>query len=253
MNINGFSNKFAKKIPDTFFSWFMILALAAFLSACSVPPKVNPTAPVKPSQIPLQVPSPTASSTTLVSTAGAPSIIPSFPATQKPTFTPTVPPPTGTAAPPSPTSTETSTPSPTPPPAGVFAIKFNPPLVLDYSTDQWIDKTEYVNTEKMVNTLQYRELESCSIGPMGPSGFYPDKMKEVRLGSIDYQILPDQKTTGGNAVSYYFALRTSNGSIENDVGIAHFSVQSSPAESKQCRAAAEEVLGTLRRATQPKY
>jgi hypothetical protein len=139
------------------------------------------------------------------------------------------------------------------PPAGVFAIKFYPPLVLDYPADQWVDKSEYDNTEMMVNYLQNQELKTCAIGPMGPSGFYPESMKDVTLGNIDYQVLLDQNTTSGDTISYYFAISTSTGSIENDVGIAIFDVQSTPAEAKNCRAAAEKVLATLRRADQPMH
>ncbi len=92
----------------------------------------------------------------------------------------------------------------------------------------------------MINYLQNRELKTCIIRPMGASGFYPDNMEEMTLGNIRYQVLLDQKTTDGNAVSYYFA------NIKNEGGV--FAVLSSQTEAKKCRAAAEEVLATLRRA-----
>jgi hypothetical protein len=168
--------------------------------------------------------------------------------TLKPISTATTSRPTDTAAPPSPTPTDTVTPSPTLPPAGIFAIKFYPPLVLDYPTEQWIDKSEYDNTQRMVNYLHYRELKTCTIGPRGASGFYPENMDEITLGNIRYQVLLDQKTTDGNAISFYFA----NIEVKNEGGIPHFDVSSSLAEAEKCRTAAEEVLATLRRADQPK-
>ncbi len=148
--------------------------------------------------------------------------------------------------------TDTVMPSPTPPPAGTFVIKFYPPLVLDYPTDQWIDKSEYNNTEIMINYLQNIELTTCTITPMGASGFYPENMNEIILGNIRYQILPDQKITAGNMASYYFAISSSKGSIKGGAGIPHFVVQSSPLEGEKCRIAAEKVLATLRRPDQSK-
>ncbi len=141
----------------------------------------------------------------------------------------------------------TPTPLPTFPPAGIFAIKFYPPLVLDYPTDQWVDKSEYNNLQMMVNFLQNRELESCVIGPMGPSGFWPESTIDKRLGSIDYQAQLDQKTDTGDWISYYFAISAPAGIIDNEIGTAHFFVKSNPAEAKKCRVAAEDVLATLHR------
>lgn len=168
--------------------------------------------------------------------------------TPKPKSTATASRPTDTAAPPSPTFTDTITPSPTLPPAGVFAIKFYPPLVLDYPTELWLDKSEYDNPQMMVNYLQNKELKTCTIGPMGASGYYPENMKDITLGNIHYQVLLDQKTTDGKAVSYYFA----NIAVENEGGIPHFAVLSSQTEAKKCKAAAEEVFATLSQADQSK-
>jgi hypothetical protein len=209
---------------------YPLLFWMALSSACSSPNPSQSTPSIQASPLP---------SMTIMSTP-------------KPISTATASLPTDTAALPSPISTDTSTPSPTHPPAGIFAVNFYPPLVLDYPTEQWLDKSEYDNTQMMVNYLQNKELKTCTIGPMGPSGFYPENMQDVTLGNITYQRLLDQKTNTGNLVSYYFALSSSVGSIENEVGIAHFDVQSSPAEAKECRVASEEVLTTLRRTDQPK-
>lgn len=199
---------------------YPLLFCIALFSACSSPNQLQPTLSVQFS------PSPPMTKTS----------------TPEPTFIPT-----DTAALPSPTPTETITPSPTFPPAGIFAIKFYPPLVLDYPTDQWVDKSEYNNLQMMVNFLQNRELESCVIGPMGPSGFWPESTIDKRLGSIDYQAQLDQKTDTGDWISYYFAISAPAGIIDNEIGTAHFFVKSNPAEAKKCRVAAEDVLATLHR------
>lgn len=183
----------------------------------------------------------------LLSTTPSPTVITATTLQTETLPTKTIPAPTKTVAP-SLTPTETITPSPTLPPAGVFAIKFYPPLVLDYPTDQWVDKSEYENTEMMVNYLQNQELKTCTIGPMGASGFYPENMEETTLGGIQYQYVQDQTSSTGNVNSYYFALSSLNGNIESEAGIPHFYVQSSPTDAEKCKTAAEEVLATLRRA-----
>ena len=166
--------------------------------------------------------------------------------TPKPTSIPTVDRATNTTSPPSPSLIDTITPSPAFPPEGVFAIKFYPPLVLDYPAEQWLDQSEYDNTQMMVNYLQHRKMKTCTIGPMGASGFYPGNMDEIMLGSMGYQVLLDQQTTDGKVASYYFA------KIENEAGIPHFAVQYIPEEAEECRSAAEAVLATIRSPDQPK-
>lgn len=204
---------------------FILIFWIALLSACTSPNQLQSTQSVQVSASPSMTITYTPKS---VSTATSTSR------------------PVDTAMPPAPTPTDTITPSSALPPAGVFVIKFYPPLVLDYSTELWLDKSEYDNTQMMVNYLQNKELKTCNIGPMGASGYYPENMKDITLGNIHYQVILDQKTTDGNAVSVYFA------DIQNEAGIPHFSVQSSTAEAKRCGAAAEAVLATLRQADQSK-
>ena len=114
-----------------------------------------------------------------------------------------------------------------------------------------MDKSEYGNTKMMINFLQHSVLESCTIGPMGPSGFWPEDMSDKKLGSITYQVQYDQITSTGESVSYYFAISSTGARIDNDTGIAHFSVISNPSQAEGCKAAAEDVLATLRRADHP--
>lgn len=150
-----------------------------------------------------------------------------------------------------PRPTNTISLSPTHPPVGIFPVEFYPPLVLDYGPGQWVDKSEYGNTKMMNNFLQHSVLESCTIGPMGPSGFWPEDMTDKKLGSITYQVQYDQVTSTGESVSYYFAISAPGAGIDNDTGIAHFAVISNPSQADGCKAAAEDVLATLRRADHP--
>jgi hypothetical protein len=124
--------------------------------------------------------------------------------------------------------------------------------VLDYQPDQWIDTSEYGNAGMVLNYLQNKALKTCTIGTRGASGWYPDGMEEIILGTIHYQALLDQKISPGEVITVYFAENAPKGSIENEVGIPIFEVKSNTTEAKKCRAAAEEVLATLRRADQPK-
>lgn len=204
----------------------LIIACMNLITACASPNLENPSPPA-------------------VQPSPAPSI--TFAITHTPTFTQSA-----TRSPSTVTPTlspaDTSTPGPTLPPAGIFADKFYPPLVLEYATDLWIDRSEYDNPRMMVNILQHRELKRCEIGTMGPSGFWPEITIDMKLGSVNYQVQLDQKTEAGEWISYYFAISAPAGIIDNDTGTAHFYVKSSPAEAKQCRPAAEAVFGTLRRA-----
>lgn len=162
------------------------------------------------------------------------------------TYEPAVPDPTATSRP-----TRTISPSPSLPPEGILAVQFYPPLVLDFDPDQWEDKSEYGYTKMIVNYLQHRELDSCTIGPMGPSGFYPEGMTGKVLGSIEFQVQSDQAASTSQWVSYYFAITAPGGRIVNESGIAHFAVMYIPSQAEGCKAAAEEVLAALRRADNP--
>jgi hypothetical protein len=104
----------------------------------------------------------------------------------------------------------------------------------------------------MVNYLQNKELKTCTTSPMGPSGFWPERIIDLKLGRIDYQVQLDQKTETGDWISYYFAISAPAGIIDNETGTAHFFVKSTPAEAKKCRVASEEVLATLHRINQTK-
>lgn len=145
--------------------------------------------------------------------------------------------------------TRTATVQPTLPPEGTFSLKIYPPLILTYDSQLWADRSQYDNSEMMVNYLQHRRFRTCLLAPLGPSGYFPEHMDEKVIGDITYQVALDQKLSTGELSSNYFALSSAAGNIQyghND-GIAVFSVSSSAEEAADCRAAAEEVLATLRR------
>lgn len=164
--------------------------------------------------------------------------------------TPTLPvlPPTATlTAQPVPTLQTTPTPGGTQPPEGIFALKFYPPLVVEYDPVVWRDASEYNNALMMVNYLQHRALPGCSIGVMGPSGFYPSPMQRQRLDKIEYEIFRQESVQSGQTNIYYFASGASLAEIHKNVGIPVLIVQAFPEEIDQCEADAEIVLVTLRR------
>lgn len=139
------------------------------------------------------------------------------------------------------------TPASTQPPEGIFALKFYPPLVLEYDPTAWSDASEYNNPLMMVNFLQHRALQSCSIGVMGPSGFYPSPMQPQTVGEIEYDTFRQEGVQSGQTNIYYFALDASLTEIHNTAGIPILVVQAYPAEIDLCQADAEIVLATLRR------
>ena len=159
--------------------------------------------------------------------------------TLEPSTTPTHPNPTET---PPPESTETVM----PPPAGVFRLMFYPPLVMPYDPDLWMDESEYENTDQMINFLRHKRLETCTIGVRGPSGFYPDNMKTVRLGTIDYQVFTGDRLYAGKVMSDYFAVGSSGETIENETGIPIMELSAVPSEVEQCTVDAEKVFANLR-------
>lgn len=128
-----------------------------------------------------------------------------------------------------------------------FELYFYRPLVVDYDPAIWSDMSEPDNREMMVNYLQHREIESCTIGVRGPSGFYPENMQDVILGDITYQ-LNEQKLAGGAVIrDYFFKSKPTDAldDVHNTIGIPILQVQYQPSEGQDCQAAAEVVFATL--------
>jgi hypothetical protein len=129
-------------------------------------------------------------------------------------------------------------------PAGVFVLKFYPPLVLDYDITLWTDESQYENQAKTINYLQAKNLETCTIGPIGPSGFYPFPDEIVQLNGVNYQVKTLERPRVGFVSTYYFEDNSLTG-YDYDIGIIVLEVQASPDEWSQCKNQAEIVLATL--------
>ncbi len=134
----------------------------------------------------------------------------------------------------------------TPVPSGVFSILFYPPLVFDYDPSAWEDASSYADANAMLNFLQARPLQTCTLGPEGPNGDWPSQYEVVQLGKISYQF-SSQDNGHGDIVSLYL-LEGPSGSLPGYTGapgLPKFNVVASQAEWEQCKALAEKVLATL--------
>jgi hypothetical protein len=143
-----------------------------------------------------------------------------------------------------PSQTPTITPSPVP--SGVFALKFYPPLIMNYDPDVWVDKSEYTNTDWMINYLQSISLITCKIGVQGPTDFNgPVTWEEVQIGELKFSIPKFEQTDTSGLMS---AMYLENGSLEGYdyiPGIPIPVIISSSEEWTACKAIAEDVLKTL--------
>jgi hypothetical protein len=142
---------------------------------------------------------------------------------------------------PSPTSTATTVPTLTP---GVFSLQWYKPLVMDYDPNAWVDKSEPGNPDRYVNTLQSREVASCTIGVKLPSGWGDYPYQTVQLGKIDYTVYTFPDTPPGSITADYFADNSLTG-YDYGIGTPIPMVQSSTSEWSRCKTIAEKVLATL--------
>lgn len=191
----------------------LILLAVIGLAACSPPDPVSPTA----------LPSDTTA-------------LPVVTATVTRTLRPT-PLPTYTL-----TSTLLPTLTPTVVPEGTFALKFYPPTVLNYDPQTWVDRSEYDNVDRMINFLQARNLGSCTVSVMGPSGFGPPTDNQVVLGKNEFSVatLDETDSTIADRLSAaYFQY-----GVLEDYTIV-LMVTASRAEWVACQSMAEEVLESL--------
>jgi len=128
---------------------------------------------------------------------------------------------------------------------GLFQLSIYPPLFMDYDPSIWLDKSDLVYRAELVNYLQNKELESCSISVQGASGFYPENMPEITLGVITYQVHESESAEIGRVIKTYFAKSSIKGDVTSTAGMAALAVQASLSEAEQCNEAAKIVLGTL--------
>lgn len=213
-------------------TWFIVVIFALFfVQACTAKPEIRPTEVIEPSTSPSTI---TESEPTIV--AATSTVSP----TKRPTNTvsPTV------ASTPTVLPTETITMIVTPVPLGVFALLFYPPLVFDYDPSVWEDQSNFTDTSTIVNSLQARDLPTCSLGPQGPSGNYPPADEIVKLGNIQYEFSSGVSEVTGKVIALYIL----NSEIKGDNpenGLTKINVIASPTEWEQCKLLAEDVLSTL--------
>ena len=166
------------------------------------------------------------------------------------------------------TASVTSTISPTKPPtvtvtatstlvpAGVFALKFYPPLIMNYDFSVWKDESQYDNNSMMVNFLQAQNLSTCMIGPIGPSGHFPSPDAIIMLGKIHYEFSSMQSSVDGMMIGVYIVDSSVDPSqtlpgYDSIHGLPKLNVIASALEWEQCKDLAEGVLATLHSSTPP--
>ena len=139
---------------------------------------------------------------------------------------------------------KTPTVTPTPVPTGVFALKFYPPLILNYDPILWDDKSEYTNLEMMINYLQSRELDTCQIGVAGPSGNFPPQYEVITYGNVRYLVSKTEDIV--NKLTYGLFIEDQS-LVEYDYtdGLPVLNVIANPEEWLACMDRAEKVLASL--------
>lgn len=136
--------------------------------------------------------------------------------------------------------------TPTPVPAGMFALAFYPPLIVNYDPSEWKDESRYADNKSMTNFLQARRLSTCTIGVQGPTDFNGPQPEFVleRLGDIRYSVIflgEDPQSV----VSAWYIEDQSLADYNYAAGLPIFAVQASASEWDACKALAEKVLFTL--------
>jgi len=135
----------------------------------------------------------------------------------------------------------------TPVPPGTFALKFYPPLILEYDTSEWIDESRYEDTRFMGNYLQTRKLEtSCVLGVQGPTDFNgtPPAFVPIQLGDIRYSVIFWDDTQPGDKSAWYIEDQSLTG-YDYVPGLPILVVQASSSDWDRCKALAEKVLSTM--------
>ena len=133
-------------------------------------------------------------------------------------------------------------------PPGIFALKFYPPLIMEYDTSEWIDESRYEDTRFMANYLQTRKLEtSCILGVQGPTDFNgtPPVFVPMQLGDIRYSAIFWGDTQQGDISAWYIEDKSLTG-YDYSPGLPILVVQASSSDWDRCKVLAEKVLSTLR-------
>lgn len=135
--------------------------------------------------------------------------------------------------------------TPTPVPLGIFALKFYPPLIVNYDPSIWKDESRYTDYKFMVNYLQALNLKTCQIGTVGPSGNFPSDAKLVQIGKVEYFYSFFEVDTSGMTRALYIE-NQSLSNLDYTDGLPVLTIDASQAEWDRCKALGEVVLSTLR-------
>jgi hypothetical protein len=135
----------------------------------------------------------------------------------------------------------------TPVPLGTFALKFYPPLILEYDTSEWKDESRYEDTAFMVNFLLAKPLSTCRIGVQGPTDFNgtPPVFVPVQLGNVSYSVIFWGESHHRDMSAWYIEDQSLTG-YDYSPGLPILVVQADAFEWEECKALAEKVLATLR-------
>jgi hypothetical protein len=127
--------------------------------------------------------------------------------------------------------------TPSPVPIGIFALKFYPPLIMNYDTSLWKSVT--------IGSLQALVLNECQLVEIGPSGNFPPDTEPVRLGDVEYLFSFSEISTPGMTSGLYIENQSVDG-YDYDLGLPVLMILASQSEWDQCRTLGEAVLSTLR-------
>jgi hypothetical protein len=87
-------------------------------------------------------------------------------------------------------------------------------------------------------------MDTCTIGTIGPSGFYPPPDEIVQLNEVRFQVKTLERPKVVIITTYYFEDNSLSG-FDYDNGFPVLEAQASPGEWEQCKTQAEKVLTTL--------
>jgi len=128
---------------------------------------------------------------------------------------------------------------------GTIALKFYPPLVMDYDPAAWVDRSDYPNDQFVVNYLESQLLANCSIGVHGPSGIPPAPARAVTLGDVRYVVYTYDDSPWIGMSAWYIEDQSVPGH-DYSQGLPVLVIASGLEEWRECKSQAELVLASLR-------
>jgi hypothetical protein len=138
----------------------------------------------------------------------------------------------------------TSTITQTPVPLGIFPLLFYPPLVMNYDPSAWEDKSHYTDLSVIVNHLENRNLTTCKLGVIGPSGNFPTPSEIIYLGKARYQVTIYEHQTPGKITALYVEDKPLPG-YDHGIGTPVLMIEASLSEWSDCKKVTEKILSTI--------